>query len=77
MKPLALTINLPEGHGGPIYTGHIGPPHRTSREVLELMVLDVREGILKLPGVTVEQADDRARNIVAGLVGNYRIEGWT
>lgn len=50
----------------------------TSRQVAALLVADIAEGVRVLrtrDGVplTDEQVDDRARNIVAGLVGNYAI----
>lgn len=48
-------------------------------EVIREMLADVSEGIRVLKDrdghpLTEEAIEERARNIVAGLVGNYRIE---
>jgi hypothetical protein len=55
------------------------PRSRTTGNTVRLLVEDVAEGIRVLQtrdGVTLseEQIVERARNIVAGLIGNYSIQ---
>lgn len=56
----------------------LNPPTVAAETVLDALIVHVRDGILKLNlpcyggvPVTVEQATERARNIVAGLVCEY------
>lgn len=57
------------------------PPPKVTRSAVDALVADVAEGIemLRRPHVagvalTDEQIMDRARNIVGGLLGNYKFE---
>lgn len=56
----------------------LNPPTVERESLLDRLVVDVRDGIMVLAyrdglSVTIEMATERARNIVAGQVGNYQI----
>jgi hypothetical protein len=57
----------------------LNPPTVARESLLDSVVQDVEDGILVFlyrdgMQITREQARERARNIVAGLVGNYKVE---
>jgi len=57
----------------------LNPPTVAREAIVDALLTDVRDGVMVLVyrdglPLTLEQATERARNIVAGLITNYQID---